>query len=58
MIKKKEFYSVKEIFDEHIKDGVLVYENKLLLLDDIIRYFRPKNVKKNYFFIRTHWIFD
>ena len=46
MIKKKEFYSVKEIFDEHIKDGVLVYENKLLLLDDIIRYFRPKNVKK------------
>ncbi|HFA9658268.1 TPA: hypothetical protein WM899_002422, partial [Neisseria gonorrhoeae] len=46
MIKKKEFYSVKEIFDEHIKDGVLVYENKLLLLDDIIQYFRPKNVKK------------
>ncbi|MDO4879870.1 MAG: recombinase [Capnocytophaga sp.] len=47
MIKNKKNYSVKEIFEEHIKDGVLVYENKLRLLNDIIRYFRPKNVKKS-----------
>lgn len=40
MIKKQ--YSVKEVFDTHIKDGVVPEHTGFLLLYDLVRYFRPK----------------
>ena len=40
----KKQYSIKEIFDTHIKEGVVVKEQNFLFLYDIIRYFRPKRV--------------
>ena len=38
----KKQYSVKEVFDTHIKDGVVPEHTGFLLLYDLVRYFRPK----------------
>lgn len=43
----KKQYSIKEIFDTHIKEGAVVKEQSFLFLYDIIRYFRPKRVSHN-----------
>ena len=43
----KKQYSVKEVFDSHIKDGVVAKHTGFLLLYDLVRYFRPKRVSYN-----------
>ena len=43
----KKQYSVKEVFDSHIKDGVVAKHTGFLLLYDLVRYFRPKRVSHN-----------
>ena len=43
----KRQYSVKEVFDTHIKDGVVAEHTGFLLLYDLVRYFRPKRVSHN-----------
>ncbi|MEB3005580.1 recombinase [Capnocytophaga sp. G2] len=42
MIKTKKQYSVKEVFETHIKGEALLPHNELHLLYDLVRYFRPK----------------
>ena len=43
----KKQYSVKEVFDSHIKDGAVAKHTGFLLLYDLVRYFRPKRVSHN-----------
>ena len=43
----KKQYSVKEVFDSHIKDGAVAKHTGFLLLYDLVRYFRPKRVSYN-----------
>lgn len=43
----KKQYSVKEVFDSHIKDGAVAKHTGFLLLYDLVRYFRPKHVSYN-----------